>query len=76
MSHRLRRPGGRWGRAGGVGTSVLAVVAGTLIVGSIAADDVTAAPNPYMGEEATHTVTIGSDGSYRVHIDQRHGAGP
>lgn len=47
-----------------------AVLASVLLVGTVSADDVSAAPNPYMGESAAHTVTIASDGSYRVHIDQ------
>lgn len=70
MSSRLHRIDSRWGRAAGAGACVLAVVAGALFIESIVADDVSAVPNPYMGREATHTVSIESDGSYDVHIDQ------
>ncbi|AOP54410.1 hypothetical protein [Brevibacterium aurantiacum] len=57
-------------KAAGAGLGVLVVVAATIVAGTVPVDDVSAAPNPYMGEDATHTITIDSDGSYQVHIDQ------
>lgn len=48
----------------------LTILSGTLIAGSVSATDVEAATNAYIGQEATHTVTISDDGSYRVHIAQ------
>lgn len=58
----------RWaaGMAALAGTTVVAACA----VATVRPDSVSAAPNPYVGSEATHTITIDSDGSYRVHIDQ------
>lgn len=52
------------------GTAAFAVTVLAFGLGTVAADGVSAAPNPYMGQEATHTITIDSDGSYQVHIDQ------
>lgn len=57
-------------RATGTTALTAAVLVSALLVGTVTAADVSAAPNPYMGESATHTVTIASDGSYLVHIDQ------
>lgn len=59
-----------YGTAVGVGAVALTILSGALVAGSVTATDVDAAPNPYMGKEATHTVTISDDGSYRVHIAQ------
>lgn len=54
----------------GVGALTLTVLATALITGTATAEEVMAAPNPYMGQTSTQTVTIAGDGSYRVHIDE------
>lgn len=48
----------------------LMILSAALVAGSLTATDVEASSNPYVGEEATHTITITDDGSYRVHIAQ------
>lgn len=53
-----------------VGTAALSATVLATFMGAVTADGVLAAPNPYMGDAATHTITIDSDGSYQVHIDQ------
>lgn len=52
------------------GTAALAVTVLAFGLGTVTVDGALAAPNPYMGQTAAHTITIDSDGSYQVHIDQ------
>lgn len=60
----------RRGRAAGALTLFGAILTTVLVGVASSAAVVSAAPNPYRGGEAAHTVTIASNGSYRVHIDQ------
>ncbi|WP_231441936.1 hypothetical protein [Brevibacterium zhoupengii] len=70
MNSRKHGTSSRSRKAAGAGVGVLVVSAAAVVAGTVTVDDVSAAPNPYMGEDATHTITIDSDGSYLVHIDQ------
>lgn len=76
MTRRTGSTSARTGKGTGfkalvIGSIVVAcVTAGTVTVGTLSAGQADAAPNPLMNVEATHTVTIADDGSYRVHIDE------